>query len=169
MPETKLQQLFFAFLTVFLSVISFITYNISIENWWLTNEIFFIALREFWFIWIIAFIIQITIVGKLATKMAFKIIDKKDKPIFIILAITCMQISIMCPVMTFITTFIYDGITINFLSDWIEKIFYNFPFAFFLEIFLIWPVVRLIFKNIFHDTKKQIIKLEEYQYLKNTH
>lgn len=164
MPETKLQQLFFAFLTVFLSVIAFITYNISIENWWLTNEIFFIALREFWLIWIIAFIIQITVVGKFATKMAFKIIDKKDKPIFIILAITCMQISIMCPIMTAITTFIYDGITINFLSDWIVKIFYNFPFAFFLEIFLIWPIVRLIFKKIFHDTQKQIIKLEEYQY-----
>ena len=154
MPETKLQQIIFSFLTVFLSVIAFVIYNTSLKMWWLTNEVFFIALKNFWFIWIIAFLVQISIVGKLATKIAFKIVNKEDKPIFIILAITCMHICIMCPIMTFINTIIYDGITINFLSNWLVKIFYNFPFAFFIEIFLIWPLVRLIFKNMFQDKEK---------------
>lgn len=165
MPETKFQQLVFAFLTVSLSAFAFVLYNISLSMWWLTNEIFLITLNEFWHIGIIAFIIQITLVWYLSSKMAFRIVDKKkDKPIFIILAITCMNICIMCPLMTFIVTFIYDGFTLNFLSNWLTKIFYNFPFAFFIEIFLIWPFIRLIFRNIFHDKQKKILKLEEYEY-----
>lgn len=165
MPKTKFQQICFAFLTVFLSVFAFVLYNISIKMWWLTNETFFITFKEFRLIAIIAFAIEISIVWHIATKMAFRIVNKKkDKPIFIILTITCMHICLMCPIMTFIVTLMFDGFNINFLTNWLVKIFYNFPFAFFLEIFLIWPFVRMIFRTIFHDKKKQILKLGEYQY-----
>jgi hypothetical protein len=55
----------------------------------------------------------------------------------------------MCPSMSFAATVLYDGFTPEFLSNWLRKIVYNFPFAFFSQIFLIGPVVRLIFRGVF--------------------
>ncbi|NLD91309.1 MAG: DUF2798 domain-containing protein [Fibrobacter sp.] len=97
-----------------------------------------------------AFVIQYFIVNRLTPKMAFRIVDPKvDKPIVIILTITCMNILLMCPIMSFITTIIYDGFTVNFIADWFQKVVINFPFAFFIQIFAIGPIVRKLFRIVF--------------------
>lgn len=66
----------------------------------------------------------------------------------------------MCPMMTFVATILYNGITIEFLAQWMEKIVFNFPFAFFTQLFFIQPFVRFIFGVIF---KKQLKNENQYE------
>ncbi|MBN1603872.1 MAG: DUF2798 domain-containing protein [Chitinispirillaceae bacterium] len=150
MPTTKLQLLFFMSLTVLLSVVAFVNYNIAISMGSMTNQVFFLSLKEIPIEFLFAFLIQFVFGNKLATRMAFKIVDPKtDKPLFIIIAIACMNILIMCPAMSFIATVIHNGININFIANWLQKMTFNFPFAFFIQIFFIGPIVRNVFNVVF--------------------
>ena len=55
----------------------------------------------------------------------------------------------MCPSMSFIATILYDGINAQFISNWFQKIVFNFPFAFFIQMFLVGPVGTICFQNPF--------------------
>ena len=46
----------------------------------------------------------------------------------------------------------------HFMAEWLKLVCYNFPFAFFSQLFFIQPVVRTIFKTVF---KKDIQKRKE--------
>lgn len=152
MPTTALQKLFFAFITVLLSVFAFTNYNIAHSAGSMSNRVFLLSLKELPVEFCFAFVIQFFFVNRVTPKMAFRIVDPKvDKPIVIILAITCMNIVLMCPIMSFITTIIYDGITVNFIADWFQKMVINFPFAFFIQLFAIGPIVRKIFRLVFNS------------------
>ncbi|WP_242845162.1 DUF2798 domain-containing protein [Clostridium botulinum] len=61
--------------------------------------------------------------------------------------------------MIFVATILYNGITIEFLAQWMQKIVFNFPFAFFTQIFFIQPFVRFVFSKIF---KSQLNKEKQY-------
>lgn len=67
----------------------------------------------------------------------------------VILAITAVTIRLMRPTMSLAATIIYDGVDAQFVSNWLQKIYHNFPFAFFTRIFLIGPIVRLVFLKTF--------------------
>lgn len=150
MPRTTFQKLFFMFLTVLLSVHAFVIYNIAISMGSMSNHVFLLARKEVPLEFVIAFLLEALFAARMAEKMAFKMVDPRtDKPIVIILAITCSTVLIMCPAMSFAATIIYNGININFVANWIQKIVFNFPFAFFTQIFLIGPVVRFVFRCIF--------------------
>ncbi len=157
MPTTRIQKLFFMSLTVLLSVFSFVIYNVARNMNGMSNEVFLIALNEVPIKFIFAFIIQVLFANKLAMKWAFKIVDPhKDRHIVVVLAITCMTICIMCPSMSFIATIMHNGVNVELFSNWLQNIFYNFPFAFFIEIFVIGPFVRFVFKNVFRKSMGNI-------------
>jgi hypothetical protein len=52
----------------------------------------------------------------------------------------------MCPAMSFAATILYDGIGSQFVANWLRKIVFNFPFAFFTQFFFIGPAVRAVFR-----------------------
>ncbi|MBP8082462.1 MAG: DUF2798 domain-containing protein [Spirochaetes bacterium] len=148
MPQTKFQKLFFMLLTVMLSVTSFVIYNIAISRGGMSNEVFILALKQIPIEFSVAFPMQLLLEYRLSKKLAFRAVNpQKDKPITIILAITCGTICIMCPSMSFAATIIHDGINSEFAANFLQKMVYNFPFAFFTQIFIIGPTVRMIFRN----------------------
>ena len=60
----------------------------------------------------------------------------------------------MCPAMSFIAAFLYYNYQFGFniwtlLADWLKLVCFNFPFAFFTQLFFIQPAVRTIFKFLF--------------------
>ena len=60
----------------------------------------------------------------------------------------------MCPTMSFIAAFLYypyyQGFHVfTLLADWLRLVYFNFPFAFFTQLFFIQPAVRTIFKSVF--------------------
>ena len=150
MPATKTQKMFFMFMTVLFSVTAFVIYNIALSTGTMSNRVFLMALKEIPVEFIIAFALEVSFAGLLAEKMAFRIVNpERDRPVLVILAITCMTICIMCPSMSFIATVLYNGLNMEFVSNWLQKIVFNFPFAFFIQIFVIGPLVRLIFRSVF--------------------
>ncbi|MEE1291614.1 MAG: hypothetical protein UHW86_11370 [Spirochaetota bacterium] len=74
--------------------------------------------------------------------------------------IICATVTIMCPAMSFIAAFLYypyyEGFNIfTLLANWLKLVCFNFPFAFFTQLFFIQPAVRKMFRVIFaKDIKK---------------
>jgi Protein of unknown function (DUF2798). len=156
MPTTKFQKVVYALLTVIITVHFFVFYNLSIEMGGMSNQVF-IASRKVVFIeCFFAFFLQILIAGPLSLKMAFRVVNpKEDKPYIVTTAIICATVSLMCPMMSFVATILYDGWNAEFLAHWMQKIVINFPFAFFMQLFFIQPFVRFLFGVLF---KKQLSK-----------
>ena len=45
----------------------------------------------------------------------------------------------------------YEGFRLlNLLANWLKLVCFNFPFAFFSQLFFIQPLVRTLFKVLFH-------------------
>ncbi len=152
MPKTVFQKYFFMSLTVFFSVASFTVYNVSINSGGISKDVFLLAVKEVPLEFITAFLIEALIAFRLSQKLAFRIVDPaKDRPVFVMLTITCMTVCIMCPSMSFAATVFYNGFTVNFFSDWLNKLVFNFPFAIFLQIFFVGPLVRFIFRKVFRN------------------
>lgn len=150
MPRTRLEKLFFMGLTVLLSVAAFTVYNTALSLGALSNRAFALALREIPLEFAIAFCLEALVAFKLSEKLAFRFVDPRtDKPIVIILAITAMTVCIMCPAMSLAATIIYNGISAEFFSHWLQKVFFNFPFAIFIQIFAVGPLVRFAFRKSF--------------------
>ena len=77
-------------------------------------------------------------------------------------AIICTTVGIMCPLMSFLATILYNGIIevgifgrdltnfiINFIPYFLQKVVLNFPFALLSQLFFIQPLTRVIFRSIF--------------------
>ena len=160
MPATKFQRVVFAFLTVTITVHLFVFYNLAISMGGMSNQVFIssrgIIPIEFAF----AFLLEIFLVGKLAEKLAFRAVNpREDKPYIITTAVMCATVGLMCPMMSFIATILYNGLTPELLAQWMQKIVFNFPFAFFTQLFFIQPFVRFLFRAIF---KEQVKKQADY-------
>jgi hypothetical protein len=156
MPTTNFQRVVFAFLSVIITVHLFVFYNLAIEMGGMSNQVFIASRKVVAIEFVFAFLLQIFIAGPLSLKMAFSIVNpREDKPYVVTTAIICATVSLMCPMMSFVATILYNGITAEFLAQWMQKIVFNFPFAFFSELFFIQPLVRFLFGAIF---KKQLEK-----------
>ena len=79
-------------------------------------------------------------------------------------AIICATVGLMCPAMSLIAAFLYypyySGFSvIALLATWLKLVCFNFPFAFFTQLFFIQPLVRVLFKMIFaKDIKARMAK-----------
>ena len=81
MPKNKVQEVIFTILMVFVMVYAMICYNIAMETGGMTNMVFLHAFRELPIMGPIAFLLDFFLVGGLAKKAAFRIVDlEKDNP-----------------------------------------------------------------------------------------
>lgn len=87
-----------------------------------------------------------------AKRLAFRIINPAStQPIYMILAIQCFTVCQIVPIITLFATFIHNGISADGFCQWIQLAVMCFPMALCLQIFLVGPLVRLIFRNIFKN------------------
>ena len=126
----------------------------------MSNQVFIAARNVVAIEFVFAFLLQIFIAGPLSLKLAFSFVNpREDKPYIVTTAIICSTVCLMCPMMSFVATIMYNGITLEFLAQWMQKIVFNLPFAFFTQLFFIQPFVRFAFRNIF---KSQLNKKNQY-------
>ena len=170
MPRTKCQRLIFALITVAITVPCFVFYCSSYEAGGfnidvIKNSLVFIPIEL-----VLAYICAIFVGSPLALKFALKAVDpKKNSEILVQTAIICATVSIMCPLMSFLATILYDGIIavgmggaslsnfiINFIPYWLQKIVLNFPFALLSQLFFVQPLTRTIFNAIFKNNKSNV-------------
>ena len=75
--ESKLQDFVFGVLMVAIMVIFMVTYNIALQHGGVNMEVLSIVAQAIWAPMIIAFIVENLFVGKVAKRIAFKVVDPR--------------------------------------------------------------------------------------------
>ncbi len=150
MPKNKFQDVIFTAIMAVAMVYGMIVYNVALNMRGITAGTFTAALHELPVMAPIAFILEYFVVGKIAKKLAFKVIRPDDRPQFITYAISICICCIMCPVMSLIATILFKEPGIG---TWLQTWAMNFPMAILYQMFYCGPVVRLVFRFIFKETE----------------
>lgn len=176
MPRNQFQRSVFALLTVFITVHAYVFYSIYVVNGDLFMQLtgassvldavdrmggvmMFGKSLPIWAIVVIefvcAFVLETVMGSPCSFKLAAKVFDPRSThPVLFETAIICATVGLMCPAMSFLAAWMYypyyEGFRIlTLLANWLELVCYNFPFAFFTQLFFIQPLVRTIFKFLF--------------------
>ena len=176
MPTNQFQRMVFAFLTVIVTVHAYVFYSLYVVNGNILMEvtgessvikainaqggvmmcgrmvpIWAVILIEF----VLAFLLESVMGSPCSFKLACKVFDPKSThPVMFECAIICATVGLMCPAMSFIAAWLYYPYYMGFnlatlLANWLKLVCYNFPFAFFTQLFFIQPLIRTVFKAIF--------------------
>lgn len=152
MPKNKFQETIFTLMMVIVMVYAMICYNIALNTGSFTEHIFLAAFHELIIMGPIAFILDFFLVGRIATKTALKIADPQKNGTFsLILAISAVSVAWMCPLMSLAATILFKSPGKHIVSVWLQTTLFNFPVAFFWQIFYAGPFVRFLFRHIFKE------------------
>ena len=162
MPKNKFQEVIFTIMMVFVMVYAMICYNISLNMGGMSNEVFLAAFHELIIMGPIAFILDFFLVGPIAKKKAFMIVNpQKDNPFMIVLAISVLSIIGMCPLMSLAATLLFKDAGSEFVAVWLQTTALNFPMALCWQLFFAGPAVRFVFSLIFREKKTAAAESEE--------
>ena len=176
MPKNQFQRMMFALITVVITVHAYVFYSLYVINGNLLMQmncqpsvlaairtqggvmvlghmvpIWAVVLIEF----CLAYTLEVTVGSPSSFRLASKAFDpRQTHPVLFETAIICATVGIMCPAMSFLAAFLYYPYYAGFnvwtlLANWLKLVCFNFPFAFFTQLFFIQPAVRTIFKAIF--------------------
>lgn len=176
MPETKKERAIFAFLTVLVTVHAYVFYSLYVINGStlinLTGKKSVLAainklggvyiFGQYLPIWVVvitelcfAYTFEMLIGQPFSFKMACKNFNiKKTEPVIFETAVITSTVAIMVPIMSFVAAWLYypyySGFNIiTLLANYLKLICFNFPFAYFSQLFFIQPLIRQIFKTFF--------------------
>ncbi|MBQ7359537.1 MAG: hypothetical protein IJW63_05535 [Lachnospiraceae bacterium] len=183
MPKNQFQRSIFALMTVFVTVHSYVFYSLYVVNGDIlmtvtgANSVLGAINAQggvymcgrmvpIWAVVVLEFILAFTLESVMGSpcsfKLAMKVFDPKSThPVLFETAIICATVGLMCPAMSFIAAFLYYPYYAGFniftlLANWLELVCYNFPFAFFTQLFFIQPLIRTLFKAIFCRNEKEV-------------
>ncbi len=176
MPKNQFERMAFAFLTVLVTVHAYVFYSLYVVNGSILTElngtihvldavnkqggvlmcgrmvpIWAVVIVEF----ILAYTLEIVMGSPCSFKLAMKVFNPREThPVLFETAIICATVGLMCPAMSLIAAFLYypyyEGFNVlTLLADWVKLVCYNFPFAFFSQLFFIQPLIRTVFKLLF--------------------
>lgn len=150
MGQTKLQKFIFTLMMCFCMVLGMTIYNMILNEGFHSNLLNNL-LKEFWLGFMVALLLDIFIVGKLAKPIAFKIVkpNKETKQIKIILAISSCMVIGMVLFMSMFGAIIAAGFNIDALKLYPLCIVRNFVVALPLNLLIVSPIVRFLFTKIF--------------------
>lgn len=181
MPKNNFERGIFALMTVLVTVHAYVFYSLYTVNGNMLMSItgktsvleainanggvymlgryvpiWAVVLTEFCF----AYCLEMLVGSPCSFKLACKVFDPRSThPVLFETAVICATVGIMCPAMSFIAAWLYypyyKGFDIfTLLADWLKLVCYNFPFAFFTQLFFIQPLIRTLFKAIFRNNKE---------------
>lgn len=183
MPRNQAQRMFFAFVTVLVTVHAYVFYSLYVIHGATFTQYASLATGEqvnsvleaigilggvevlgnrvpIWAVVLVEFVLAYTIEMFVGSPCSFKLACKcfnpaETHPVLFETAIICATVGIMCPVMSFIAAILYypfgamEFNVFTFLANWLQLVCYNFPFAFFSQLFFIQPFVRTVFRTVF--------------------
>lgn len=187
MPRNQFQRMVFAFLTVLITVHAYVFYSLYVVNGNTLMELnqtgsvlaainkqggvyMFAHYLPIWAVILIefccAYCLEIIMGSPCSFKLASRVFDpRKDHPMLFDSAIICATVGLMCPAMSFLAAIMYYPYYAGFhvatlLANWLKLVCFNFPFAFFTQMFFIQPCVRTLFRFLF---RKDIQNQESMQ------
>lgn len=183
MPKNQFQRMVFAFLTVLVTVHAYVFYSLYVINGETFMQItgansvldaiqimggvsvfgrhlpiWAVVLIEF----MLAYSLEVLMGSPCSFRLAAKVFDpEKTNPVLFETAVICATVGLMCPAMSFLAAWLYfpyyEGFNIfTLLANWIKLVCFNFPFAFFSQLFFIQPLIRTVFKLLFCGKSAEI-------------
>lgn len=176
MPRNQFQRMVFAFITVVITVHAYVFYSLYVVNGSTLMEVtdtgnvldainkmggvyMFGTYLPIWAVVIIEFVCAYTLEMIMGSPCSFRLASKvfdprTTHPVLFETSIICATVGLMCPVMSLLAAFMYYPYYAGFdfmtlLANWVKLVCFNFPFAFFSQLFFIQPFVRKVFKLIF--------------------
>ena len=176
MSQSKFQRAMFALITVVVTVHAYVFYSLYVVNGQTLMQvnqassvlgairaqggvmllgrmlpIWAIILIEF----CLAYALELVMGSPLSFKLACQCFDPRGThPVIFETAIISATVGLMCPAMSFIAAWLYYPYYTGFhpatlLANWLKLVCFNFPFAWFTQVFFIQPFVRTVFKLLF--------------------
>ncbi len=103
----------------------------------------------------LAYLLEMLVGQPSSFKLACKSFDPaKTHPVLFETAVISATVGIMCPAMGFLAALLYYPYqysvfnVFTLLANWMKLVCFNFPFAWFTQVFFIQPMVRTIFKHL---------------------
>jgi hypothetical protein len=176
MPRNQFQRVIFAFLSVVVTVHGYVFYSLYVINGPTLMEVtgassvlkairaqggvyMFGHLLPIWAVILIefcfAFLLECVMGSPCSFKLAAKVFDPaQTHPVQFETTIICATVGLMCPTMSFLAAWFYypyyNGFHLaTLLANWLRLVCFNFPFAYFSQLFFIQPLVRTVFKVLF--------------------
>ena len=178
MPRNQFQRMVFAFLTVLVTVHAYVFYSLYVVNGSTLMEISgagsvigainrqggVYMMGRYVPIWTVvvvefclAYLLEILLGSPYSFKLACKVFDPRENhPMMFETAVICATVGLMCPAMSFLAAVLYYPYYAGFhivtlAANWLKLVCFNFPFAYFTQLFFIQPFVRTVFKFLFRN------------------
>ncbi len=176
MPRNQFQRMVFAFLTVVVTVHAYVFFSLYVVNGGALMAatgasgvleaidrmggvmmlgrpmpVWSVVLVEF----CLAYSLEMLMGSPCSFRLAAKVFDPaKTHPVLFESAIICATVGLMCPAMSFLAAWLYypyyEGFHLaTLLANWLKLVCFNFPFAFFTQLFFIQPLIRTVFRCLF--------------------
>lgn len=176
MPKNQFQRMVFAFLTVLVTVHAYVFYSLYVVNGATLMQVtgadsvihaleaqggvyMFGRMVPIWGVVLVEFVFAYGLECVMGSPCSFRLAAKnfeigKTHPVIFESSIICATVGLMCPAMSFLASCFYypyyEGFHIlTLLANWLKLVCYNFPFAFFTQLFFIQPFIRTVFKLLF--------------------
>lgn len=144
MPTNKKEGNIFTTMMCFLMVLGMSIYNLWLHNALHVSNLFVGLILGF----IVAFILDVFIVGVVAKKIAFKLPINKQNKMQMILTISCLMVLGMVTCMSLFGIVIEQGIPEQFLSAYLTAWKMNVIMALPLQLLFVGPVSRAVLATI---------------------
>jgi hypothetical protein len=166
----------FAFLTVLVTVHGYVFYSLYVVNGATLMEVtgassvlgairaqggvyMFGHMLPIWAVILIEFCFAYALECIMGSPCSFKLASKvfdpaQTHPVLFETAIICTTVGLMCPAMSFLAAWFYfpyyNGFHLaTLLANWLKLVCFNFPFAYFSQLFFIQPLIRTVFKFLY--------------------
>ncbi len=152
MGQTKLQKFIFTLMMCFSMVLGMTIYNMFLNEGF-HSQFFAHLLKDFWLGFIIALLLDIFVVGKIAKPIAFKIVkpNKDTRPIKVILSISSCMVVGMVLFMSMYGAIKAVGFSSMALKIYPSCVIRNFIMALPLNLLIVSPLVRFSFGKMFDN------------------
>ena len=136
--------------------VSFFVYNTVLANGTFTNRTFLDALTHMWVEYGIIFLLAFFVAGAIAPKLAFWVVQPGDRPICIVFAIQTFTVILMVAFASVIGLFHAHGFSANVIPNYIVTYCKNFIIALPLQLILVGPLARFLFRHTLLKCRKDV-------------
>lgn len=148
MPINKKEHLVYTFLMVFFMAIVMTTYNIVLHD-----GFSFQSIRKAWLIFpitfVVAFVCEWFIVGRIAMKLAHKYIQENDSLVKRILLTAFFFVTGMVTLMSLFGALAFSDFNQDWTQNWLKSMPVNFMMAYPLQVIIAGPFIGFVFRKLF--------------------
>ncbi len=154
MPKTKFESVVFTAVTAWCMVYGMTLYNLVLAMGSFTNQSFLLAFEEMWLEYIIIALCAYFISSPLAKKLALRVVQTGDRPIIIILCIQAFTVIFQVTLASILGVWHGYGFDAQFIPNYLLTYCKNFAMAFPLQLVLMGPLCRVLFRVVFRRDQK---------------